>query len=90
MPVIFNLNRAPGSGPKRPRPYGVIQPKRLLSFFFYSAEEVIEAEEAWNFLQLNYHVSWYIKTPMPATLSWTLDKATDSSPKVSPANRLIY
>ena len=49
----------------------------------YSAEEV----QAWNFLQLNYYTSWYIKTPIPATFA--LNIGPDSSPKDSPANWLI-
>ena len=58
------------------RPQTVAQKGLLI--WCYSAEEV----QAWNFLQLNYHVSWYIKTPMPATLPWTL--AQTEAPKLAP------
>ena len=34
----------------------------------YSAKEI----QPWNFLQLNYHTSWDIKTPIPVTLVRTL------------------
>ena len=56
MPVVLTWTR----------PQTVTQ--KGLPIWCYSAEEV----QAWNFLQLNYHTSWYIKTPMPVSLSWTL------------------
>ena len=60
MPVVLTWTGSQTEAKKGLRPYGVIQGPKV---------------QAWNFFHLNYYKSWYIKTPMPATLPWTLAQA---------------